>query len=380
MTVPDGWKLLATVLASWAVPFAMAGEDGFKRAPLRPFIGLPATIDGERGLPRLLSQTGVFAEVAALTPVPGIAGFSVNQPLWSDFAVKLRWIAVPNDGEPYAAGEQVAVARDGPWKFPAGTVLIKHFALPLDLRKPDGAVRKLETRLLTVARDGMVAGVTYRWRDDGSDAELQAQAEDAVYRDYEVIGLDGASTKVTWTFPSREQCIACHTPESGGILGFTTRQLNRSVGGGANQLVRLAEGGWLDRPWSAAEVATLPKLHAFNDPGIDAVSRIRSYLDANCAHCHHPETRVGGGGFLLDLRAQTPLAKQNLIDSDAANSLGVDDGKIIAPGSLERSVLLDRISRRDVFGMPPVGSNHLDESFVAEVKAWIKSLPAAAKP
>ena len=376
MNVPVGWKLLTAVLASWTVPFAVAADDGFKRAPLRPFLGLPATIEAERGLPRLLSQTGVFAEVTALKPVPGIAGFSVNQPLWSDFAVKQRWIAVPNDGEPYTAGEQVAVARDGPWMFPAGTVLIKHFALPLDLRKPDGAVRKLETRLLTVARDGMVAGVTYRWRDDGSDAELQTQTEDAVFRDYEVIGRDGAPTKVTWTFPSREQCIACHTVESGGILGFTTRQLNRPADKG-NQLAHFAEGGWLDRPWSAAEIAALPKLHAMSDASADAVTRIRSYLDANCAHCHHPKTRIGGGGFLLDLRAQTPLDQQHLIDSDAENALGIDDGKIIAPGSLERSVLLDRISRRDVFGMPPVGSNHLDETFVAEVQAWIKSLPAA---
>jgi len=45
--------------------------------------------------PRLLSQTGVFASLADLRPSPGLIPYDVNAPLWSDGAVKRRWVALP---------------------------------------------------------------------------------------------------------------------------------------------------------------------------------------------------------------------------------------------------------------------------------------------
>src|SRR5205823_3838257 len=95
--------------------------------------------------PATLSATGAFSNLATLTPAVGIIPFDVNAPLWSDGASKKRWIALPNNGSPYDASETITFATAGPWQFPAGTVFIKHFELPIDARNP-ALVRRLETR------------------------------------------------------------------------------------------------------------------------------------------------------------------------------------------------------------------------------------------
>src|SRR4029079_9058475 len=110
--------------------------------------------------PALLSQTGVFSNAPALTTATGLIPYDVNTPLWSDRAVKRRWVAVPNDGSPYTVNEMVGFAPTGEWTFPNGTVFIKHFDLPVDDRNA-AITRRLETRLLVRDANGAVYGLTY---------------------------------------------------------------------------------------------------------------------------------------------------------------------------------------------------------------------------
>ncbi|HLQ36891.1 MAG TPA: hypothetical protein VK348_03755, partial [Planctomycetota bacterium] len=340
-----------------------------------PFLGLPPAVDDAcTGFPHLLSETAIFADLATLRPKAGIAQFTVNQPLWSDGATKLRWIAVSNDGSPYGADERITVDHERAWRFPRGTMFIKQFAMPHDLRHPDGAQRRLETRLLAVRQGGEVYGVTYRWRPDGSDAELLT---DGASDDIAVIDEQGKPATIAWTYPSPSQCITCHTAESGGVLGVNTRQLNRpATVGGTNQLVLLATHEWLDRSVTAGATAALPRLRALDDPDADLPTRIRSYLDANCASCHQPGSRVGDGAFGIDLRFLTPLERQGLIDAKAHNALGIAQGKVIVPGHPEWSVLLDRVARRgDPFAMPPLASGRADPVLLAQLRLWIEALP-----
>lgn len=351
-------------------------EAAWTRSPLPPFLGLPAAVDEAcSGFPRLLSETGIFTDLATLTPIAGIAPFEVNQPLWSDGATKRRWIAVPNAGAPYDADERIGVDHERAWRFPRGTVFVKHFAMPLDLRHPDGPQRRLETRLLAVRRGGEVYGVTWRWRPDGSDAELLT---DTFTETISVTDERGQPEHVVWTYPSPAQCITCHTKESGGVLGVKTRQLQRPVAaGGTNQLVLLATHGWLDQPIGAAEAAALPRLRALDDPLADLPTRIRSYLDANCSNCHHPDSRVGDRAFGMDLRFTTPLERQGLLDGAVHNALGIEQGRIVVGQHPERSVLLDRVARRgDPFAMPPLGSGRADPVLIAQLRLWIEGLPA----
>ncbi|MBU6410328.1 MAG: PQQ-dependent sugar dehydrogenase, partial [Verrucomicrobia bacterium] len=115
-------------------------------------------------LPKLLSRTGVFTDMRAMTPSAMLVPYNVNVPLWSDGAVKERWIALPRNS-------RIHFSTQGAWKFPAGTVFVKTFQMPVDERRP-AVLRRLETRLLVRDADGAVYGATYKWRPDHSDADL----------------------------------------------------------------------------------------------------------------------------------------------------------------------------------------------------------------
>src|SRR5208282_1343824 len=70
--------------------------------------------------PKLLSQTGAFADLEKLQPANGLIPYTVNSPLWSDDAVKSRWLALP-------ANAVIGFAPRGEWTFPVGTVFVKTF-------------------------------------------------------------------------------------------------------------------------------------------------------------------------------------------------------------------------------------------------------------
>src|SRR5688500_16308576 len=86
----------------------------------------------EGGLPRLLSETGLYAQPATLTVDPQNRPFSPQYPLWSDGAQKARWVRLP-------AGTAIDAADIDRWDFPVGTRFWKEFAF-------NG--RKVETRFL----------------------------------------------------------------------------------------------------------------------------------------------------------------------------------------------------------------------------------------
>jgi hypothetical protein len=77
----------------------------------------------------------------------------------------------------------------------------------------------------------------------------------------------------------------------------------------------------------------------------------------------------------MDLRATTALSAMNTCDAPPqAGNLGIANARLIAPGDAARSVIVARMNRRDLNGMPPVGSNVIDSSGVALLTAWINSL------
>ncbi|MBN1240563.1 MAG: hypothetical protein JXB36_18820 [Gammaproteobacteria bacterium] len=48
--------------------------------------------------------------------------------------------------------------------------------------------------------------------------------------------------------------------------------------------------------------------------------------------------------------------------------------RIIAPGAADRSVLVERMDRRDANGMPPLASTRVDQAGVELVAEWIGGL------
>jgi uncharacterized repeat protein (TIGR03806 family) len=299
-------------------------------------------------LPPLLSQTGVFRSLEALTPNPGVIPYDVISPLWGDGAAKRRWVALPGDA-------RIEFRPTGAWQFPAGAVFIKHF----EIGTPPC---RLETRLLVMDETGTGYGVTYKWRPDQREADLLA---DGLTEEIDVPSSAGPC-KQKWSYPSRGDCLICHTAPAGFVLGPKAVQLTD------NQLRTWNRLGLFKRPLDEASLSRLGKLAALSDKTASLERRARSYLDSNCAHCHRP----GGARGLFDARFEVPLARQNLIHGPvAAADLGVRNPELIAPGDPARSMLYQRMIRRqDVFKMPPLATHEVDREAAAVMREWVLSL------
>ena len=289
--------LLLAAVASCArtAPYGLAS-----RIPTKPYLQMPTSADGK--LPLLLSETGAFSDTGRRIPSVGLIPYELNVAFWSDGADKSRWIAVPTGA--------LAFSATGEWKFPPGTVFVKHFDLRVDAADPT-RTRRLETRLLVCDSSGGFYGAVYKWRADGSDADLLPGSRT---EDIEVKSATGEAHLQTWYYPSRQDCLVCHNAKAGGVLGVNTRQMNRpfSYAGGVtdNQLRAWNHLGLFEPAFKDAQLPSFAVLAPIGDASRTLVDRARSYLDANCAQCHRP----GGTVANFDARYDTPLADQGLID------------------------------------------------------------------
>jgi len=351
--------LIALGSCSRPVPY---GLDA--RIATKPYLGMPSEADGP--IPPLLSQTGVYSDTAKRITNPGLIPYDLNVAFWSDGADKSRWIAVP-------AG-QIAFSPAGEWRFPAGTVFVKNFDLAPDAANPS-VTRRLETRLLVRDSKGGVYGVVYKWRPDGSDAELlPASATEKV----EVKSATGEIHEQTWYYPSREDCLTCHTAGAGGVLGVKTRQLNRSFtypsGVADNELRTWNHLGLFTPSFKDEAVPTFAALAAGDDTKRSLEDRARSYLDANCAQCHRP----GGTVANFDARYDTPPAKQALIDGPVLIDQGIDRPRVISPHDIWRSIAYMRTDTVGDIRMPPLARETVDQKGVRLLGEWIDSMPGPA--
>jgi uncharacterized repeat protein (TIGR03806 family) len=317
-------------------------------------------------MPKLLSQTGAFASLKKLKPADFLIPYSVNSPLWSDGAVKSRWMALPENSK-------IHFAPTGEWNFPAGTVFVKTFELPVDDANPQ-ILRRLETRLLVRDTNGAVYGASYKWRADNSDADLVTAG---ITEPVTIKTSTGARVQ-KWFYPGRQDCLTCHTPASGGVLGVKTRQLDGDFkypnGVTDNQLRAWNNAGLFDAKLNEAEIPHFDKLVAVTDTAAPLSLRARSYFDANCSQCHRP----GGVESFFDARFDTPLDKQDFINGPIENPLGISGAKIIVPGDISKSVLFHRISVTGNLQMPPLARNVDDTNAIQTITQWIDSLPRNA--
>ncbi len=319
---------------------------------LKRLVAAPAT--GGTPLPATLSATGAFANLATLTPAAGVVAYEPNVAFWSDHAQKRRWFALTD------ATSVFGFAADGAWALPTGAVWVKHFDLELT-RGVAATARRVETRFLVKTATG-VYGATYRWNDAQTDATLVP--DEGADQTFTVVE-NGVSRAQTWRFPSRAECLTCHTSAGGFALSFNTRQLNRG-----DFLATLAQAGYLSTPTTPA-AATLPALAAATHPTASLEHRARSYLDANCAQCHQP-----GGSALgsWDARASTPLSLAGIVNGPLIDNAGDAANRVIVPGDAAHSRLLRRIATRGPGQMPALATNERDLAAETLLAQWIAAL------
>ncbi|MGJ8657937.1 MAG: LamG-like jellyroll fold domain-containing protein [Akkermansiaceae bacterium] len=335
--------------------------------------------------PATLSATGFFTDLTSLTPRAGAIPYDLIAPLWSDGAKKERFFTVPNDlgvaGEYDQADEKIAFYESGSWGFPVGTVLVKHFTLPLFEGDPDNPAlqHKVETRFLVHGEDGEYYGFTYKWKDDQTDADLIPSGDTSSYdQEYTITRDDNSVYDLTWKWPSRSSCFDCHQQAAGIVLGPRTVQLNKAIdypsGSRANQLATMNSLKILDPSLSLPAIATYPKAANISDPTATREHRVRSYMSSNCAHCHQPGADAGRADF--DVRYSTPLAMTGMINgAPKAGNLGLSNPELIKPGDYINSLIYHRDDSLDpAIMMPEIARTTVDEVYIDVLLRWIERM------
>lgn len=292
-------------------------------APAPPVLAL---LDGAAEL--RLSETGLYADIAARRIAPDLIEFEPAHALWSDGLDKRRWLRLP-------ASTRIDASDMDHWQFPPGAMLFKEFS---------AAGRRIETRLIVRTGEGprdywMGAFV---WDDDEADARF-------------VVGGQVDARGTGHDVPPARQCGACHNGEPGRILGFSAVQ-QPDV---APEL--------LDRMASRAAA-----------PGDAVAAAALGHLHANCGHCHNPD---GSARPDTDMDLRLSAGDRRVEDTGAyLTAVGHPmrtgaDGLRIAPGEPDQSGVVIRMSQRGTAAqMPPLGSEAIDAAGVDLVRAWIDSL------
>jgi glucose/arabinose dehydrogenase len=377
---------------------------------------------GVTTFPRKLSESGLFKLVKGHVMEDSLISYSVNAVLWSDGASKQRWLGLPKDGK-------IEYTKNRGWGFPDQTVIVKSFYIDAEEGNPKSR-RWIETRFLT--RQGTEwYGYSYAWNDEQTEGTLVAAA--GADREYTIKTASGEKA-LNWHYPSRAECMVCHSRAAQYVLGFTELQFNHEhtyfpsgVGGQGqqasgegvteNQLVvferlnlfngfnwraeaiekmrielkgkgmttkeindeiakRRATKGQRSSPDSSLlpfSPASLPKLVDPYDKSQDLTLRVRSYLHSNCAQCH---VEAGGGNAQMQLEFTKTLQQMKIVNvKPMHDAFGLKDARIVAAGHPERSVLLHRIMHRDKGHMPPLATRVVDQQMVEAIREWIRTMP-----
>lgn len=347
--------------------------------------------------PRKLSETGLYDSTERDILAPGVVPFSVNVPMWEDGLAAVRMIALPESTSVIWHKDQVPIPGtifNRVLEFPKDAVLARTVSTAFGAGFPR---RRVETQILHF--NGRVwRGYTYRWNSRQTDADLvEADGLESTIHVRDPRSVEKWIDRPHF-FASRAACVRCHNPWAQHTLAFNIPQINRSrvfhTGFVDHQLRVFEHIGILKRsspedegptPFAEAEAKPLlisqveavyrdqPRLSPPFDDSIPLDLRARSYLQANCSHCH----RMGGGGTAdIDLRFDFPLDKTKAVGvRPMQGTFGIHDAQIVAPGDPFRSTLYYRMSKVGKGRMPHIGSQLVDDRGLRLIYDWIRELP-----
>ena len=112
----------------------------------------PARFPFEGEFPHYLSQIGAYENADPHAPVHAMTSYTPTFPLWSNGSEKLRAFVQPDNAQAPSPGD-----------IPNNTLFFKTFLFD---------DQPIETRVIRFINDAPPVYASYRWDDEGSDAEL----------------------------------------------------------------------------------------------------------------------------------------------------------------------------------------------------------------
>jgi uncharacterized repeat protein (TIGR03806 family) len=314
-----------------------------------------------------LSEYGFFkGKISEIDPVDGVIPYDLNTPLFSDYALKARFIKFP-------ANEKISYKENEVLDLPIGTFLIKTFYYPEDIRKPKGKRRLIETRIME-HKDDLWTTLAYIWNEEQTEAYLEIAGKNT-----QVSFINKKGEKITFDYsvPTQVQCKSCHIKNNKiSPIGPSAGQLNKNFEYAhvtENQLTHWKKAGIMS---SLPDISEIPQLPVWNDKSTGSLhERAMAYLDINCGHCHRPEGSGNTSGLTL-LHHETEPYKIGIMKKPVAAGKGTGGRPYdIVPGKPDQSILLYRMESTDPGEMmPEVGRKLVHKEGVELIKAWIDKL------
>ena len=318
---------------------------------------------------KLLSSYGFFkGKLAELNPSEGVYPYTINTPLFSNYAEKARFIYLPNDNK-------MTFKAQGPLKFTNGAILIKNFYYPT-IKSASSQKRQLvETRLL-INENGKWKPLNYIWNDEQTEAVLNYVGKKLIIHRQDE---NNHIQEVNYTIPNLNQCKNCHnTHNKITPIGITAAQLNLRYPFVTEKLNQLDYFKKENKILEFTKAENYPSMPVWNDEHTGSLEeRARAYLDANCAHCHSSQGSAKNSGLSLNYH-EKDRRKRGVYKPPIAAGKGSGDLKYgIVPGKPEESILIYRVSSNDpAIRMPELGRSVVHKEGLALLQAYIQELAA----
>jgi len=300
----------------------------------------------------------------------GVISYLVIASGWNDGALAERWMAVPGE-------ERVGFNQSRSWAFPNRSALVQTLSLEREDHRGLAKRFRVETRVLLRQQNEWV-GYSYRWNEAQTNAELIPR--DGAKATFRVADAKspGGFRRQDWVFPSRADCMTCHSRAAGFVLGLTGHNTDRNYDYDSitdNQLRTLSHIGLFNNPPKRSGKSSGYLVNPYNISE-DLEKRARSYLHINCAVCH---VEAGGGNSMMELGLGTSQSRMRLIESRPQHdTFGIANAMLVSPGMPEQSVLLQRLNRRGRGQMPPLVSGAVDHAAVELFREWIGGMKPSA--
>jgi len=294
-------------------------------------------------------------------PADGVIPYKPASTLFTDYALKKRFIWLPS------GTKSTYVADNELIEFPVGSALIKTFYY--DNVEPTGASKILETRIMIRKSTGWIFA-EYVWNDDQTEATLQMNGSYIPM----AWSQNGTSKSTNYRIPSETECLTCHKSNNNPVpIGIKPQNLNTNYNystGSSNQLQYWVSKGILENTLPANIVSTVD----YHDVSQPLKTRLRSYLDINCSHCHRENSHCDYRPLRLAFSETLQSVNMGLCVTPDEN---IDPMliQIIVPGNIAKSVMHFRLNSTDEsVRMPLLGRTLIDEEGVQLLKDYILSI------
>lgn len=296
------------------------------------------------------------------TPSLGVLPYDLNSHLFTDYALKKRFVWMPT-------GVKANYAADGEiLNFPTGSVLIKTFYY--DNVQPNNTTLILETRLMIKKVDGWIFA-EYVWNEEQTDAflDMEGSFKEISWKDDNDI-IKSANYRI----PSSAECLTCHKTNDLAIpIGPKPQNLNLTytyTDGIKNQLEKWVQMGYLHNDYPSNILTTIN----YEDTSQSLELRVRSYVDINCAHCHREDSHCSYRVVRFAFNETTDINNMGICIPQGEN-VGSAFTHIITPSNVARSSMPFRLQSVEPENrMPLLGRTVVHEEGLQLVKDWINTL------